>query len=108
MLLPAIASGLLAHTFQEAPGQSVQDLINWHERLSYLYSFVFGGLVLWRWESHKDASQPLPLGYRVIAALAAGGVMVGSYLGGELVYRHHMGVEAAATAEHISELPLAE
>lgn len=103
MLLPAIATGLLAHTFQEAPGPQVQELINWHERLSYVYGFVFGGLVLWRWESHSDASRPLPLAYRALSGLAAVGMMVGSYLGGELVYRHRMGVDPLPTQEHSTE-----
>lgn len=93
MMLPAIASGLLAHTFQAAPDAHVQTLINYHERLSYLELVLFGVLVAWRWDGRGDDQSIMPRGYLMGASLGVLLLISSGYLGGLLVYSYRMGVE---------------
>jgi len=102
-MVPAAGSGLLAHTFQEAPNQHVQDLINYHERLSYLEIFLFTILLAWRWDSRGDDQSVMPMGYRITAILGMLALVVSSFMGGMLVYRYGMAVEATSTRWHGSE-----
>ncbi len=102
MMLPAIGTGLLAHTFQPAPDLQVQDLINLHERLSYGLLILFGVLIAWRWDARGDDQSAMPVAYLTCAALGAICVIVIGAIGGRLVYRHGMGVTLPPTPPGVS------
>lgn len=98
MLIPVMGSGLLAQTFQPVPNEQVLNVLNWHERLSYILALWFGGLVGWRWDAFGQKPDVMPWGYRLAAALGAILIIGTASLGGELVYKHGMAVEKS-TAE---------
>lgn len=97
MLIPVMGSGLLAQTFQPVPNEQVLNVLNWHERLSYILALWFGGLVGWRWDAFGQKPDVMPWGYRLAAAFGAILIIGTASLGGELVYKHGMAVEKSTT-----------
>lgn len=91
-LLPAIITGMLAHTFQAPPNINAESLMNIHERLAYLLLLLFSIITIWRWDSNRSNLNQLPLGYIILTILGLFMLIIVAFAGGELVYNYGMGV----------------
>jgi len=87
--LIAGVAGLMAQTEVEAEGASM-DLLKTHRTLNIGLVAITGALAVERMRNEKPSAAYLGLGLMGIAALA-----YSAYLGGEMVYRGGVGVEAA-------------
>jgi len=101
----AVASGLAAQAALGAHGRAGEALLNLHGALAWVLAAAWAPIALWR----ALAKPPLPTRMRTVyLALAFTGAIacVGDgLLGSALVYRHGMGLSAAARAEPLPRPP---
>lgn len=86
-ILLSVATGLLAKGRIVEP--AVLDLLATHEQLAFLAAGAFAGLFFWRVGSR---GRPLSRLYLVCLVAALALVWGTAWFGGELVYRHGIGV----------------
>lgn len=90
-LAGAVASGLLAAqtVTMEGPARAVFDT---HQQIAFLAAASFAGLLFWRISAKgKIPRKPRHL-FLVLLAAAVLLMAAGAWLGGDLVYRHGVGV----------------
>lgn len=82
-------SGLVAQ--QEVDGsEHAFDMLITHRNLNLLAGALVGGMAAWRWS--RDRVGP---GYLAAGLAGLGAMFYSAWLGGEMVYSHGLGVEAA-------------
>ena len=87
----AVLSGIVAG---DAPGipAAAAGTMESHEELAFLASGTFGALLLWRVAAKTRIPGPAPLVYVGVLCAAVLLLLVVAWFGGELVYRHGVGV----------------
>lgn len=87
----AVLSGIVA---DDAPGipAAAAGTMESHEELAFLASGVFGALLLWRVAAKTRIPGPVPLVYLGVLCGAVLLLLLVAWFGGELVYRHGVGV----------------
>lgn len=97
-LLAGVA-GLMAQTEVNAEGDAM-DLLKTHRTLNLGLVAIAGAMAARRMRSEKPSAAYLGLGLAGVAAMA-----YSAYLGGEMVYHHGVGVEAADGVRSTPEVP---
>jgi uncharacterized membrane protein len=82
-------SGLVAQEEVKVEGETLDMLIT-HRNLNIAATLVMGALALWRSRRYRPS-----LGYLGLGLAGVGALTYSAYLGGSLVYKHGVGVEAA-------------
>lgn len=87
--LAATVSGLVAQ--QEVDGsEHAFDMMITHRNLNLVAGTLVGGMAAWRWGRDRAGA-----GYLAAGVAGLGAMFLSAYLGGEMVYSHGLGVEAA-------------
>lgn len=95
--LAATVSGLVAQ--QEVDGSDhAFDMMITHRNLNLLAGALVSGMAAWRWGRDRAGA-----GYLAAGVAGLGAMFFSAYLGGEMVYAHGLGVEAAGGAR--SDVP---
>jgi uncharacterized membrane protein len=91
MIFFTVGSGLLAEKQATFPMGSA-GLFESHEQIAFVCTALFTGLLLWRVGNRGEIpSKPRWL-YLALMLVAVGAMLMGAWLGGEMVYRYGVGV----------------
>jgi ABC-type nickel/cobalt efflux system permease component RcnA len=97
----AASSGFLAfYTLPPTHTEEAHTIMYWHLWLQVAAIAVFAAVVLARWRLRKRASAAA---LRITGLVAAGLLVVGSYLGGHLVYRGATGIDPSLLSPALRE-----
>jgi uncharacterized membrane protein len=91
MIFFTVGSGLLAEKQATFPVGSA-DLFQSHEQIAFLCTALFTGLLLWRVGNRGEIPLKTRWIYLVLMLVAVGAMLMGAWLGGEMVYRYGVGV----------------
>lgn len=92
----AVSTGLVAYSRVEH-SDLAHERMTLHRNLALATVAVLLGAVLWRWR------QPASRGAALVGVIGVGGLVVVGTLGGELVFRHAIGVPTEVIEQVISE-----
>ncbi len=96
----AAISGLIAYNTVPAHTAEAHEMMTWHWKLQTVVMGLFIAVALMRWRMRNTRSSLLA---RLLGLLAAVLLVVGSYLGGQLVYRGGAGVDPELLAPAVRE-----
>jgi uncharacterized membrane protein len=89
----AVVTGVLAE--EAAPEtEAIHGIVERHELVGFAVLALAAGLILWRFLLRGGVPGRFRIFYMVASAVLAALLVYGGYLGGELVYRHGVGVKA--------------
>ena len=90
-LLLAVASGLFAESTARI-GEDARELFERHEQIAFAATALFALLFFWRMASRGQMPSRGRWLFLVCLAAGAGLLLAGAFTGGELVYRHGLGL----------------
>jgi uncharacterized membrane protein len=94
----AALAGLLAYFTVPAHADEAHGLMNWHLGIMLVTVAAFTGYAAVRWRTRPGVPTPE---MRVVGALLVGSLFLGSYLGGEIVYKGGAGIDPAILAPEL-------
>lgn len=105
VVLMGLAGGVLAGLFglidyvklTERP--EVFQKASWHGGIQFVVIIIFGVILGLKFQSYPEISAP-SLVQLIVMGLTLVGMVVGNYLGGELVFLHHVGIQKENSAEN--------
>jgi uncharacterized membrane protein len=106
--LLAVASGWGAEAGLGAHSAAGEALLHLHEALGYVAAGVWLPVAVWRAASNLALPLRGRTMYLAVTFAAASVLLVETFLGGALVYRHGVGLSPAARAEPVVRAPIRE
>ncbi len=96
----AVASGLFAEELVPKQG-AAHDTLETHESLAFATLGIFAALFLWRVLREGEFYRKFSKLFLISTLIAWAALAVASYYGGELVYRHGIGISTPPVTEGI-------
>jgi uncharacterized membrane protein len=90
-ILVAVLTGIVAENATKIPAQAAA-IMDMHEQLAFVSSSAFAALLLWRVAARTKIPGTSPWLYLLLYCGAVGLLIIVGWYGGQLVFRHGVGV----------------